>query len=118
MPTRPVLMHGAMKVKSSVRVNIIVICKVVQEVESSIVTPSVTEDRIFEVDGAVCTGSSIVDAEVEGSVLLCGDCAELERPGVRGTSSPDSVGESARLNLFIFLSTFVEVSIIHKVTSN
>lgn len=56
----------------------------------------------------------MVDAEVEGSVLLCGDCAELERPGVGGRSSRVSVGESARSNRFIFLSTFVKVSIVFK----
>lgn len=80
---------------------------VVQQVVSSIFTPSLTGERSFEVEVAECTGSSMVDAEVEGRVLLCGDCAELERPGVSGTSSRISAGESARSKRFIFLSTYL-----------
>ena len=52
----------------------------------------------------------MVDAEVEGSMLLFGDCAELERPGVGGTSSRVSVGESARSKRYIFFSTYALVS--------
>lgn len=71
-----------------------------------------TEGKDFEAEDAECTGSSVADADVEGRLLLCGDCAELERPGVGGTSSRVSVGESARSYLNIFFSTFTEISVI------
>jgi hypothetical protein len=50
---------------------------------------------------AECTGSSIVDVFVLGMELVCGDCAELESPGVGGASfdsfaSRGMVGESTR----------------------
>lgn len=61
--------------------------EVVQEAISSIDTPSVAEVWVFEVEGGECTGSSTVDAEVEGSMLLCGDCTELGRSGVGRASS-------------------------------
>lgn len=76
----------------------------------SIFTPSETAGKVFETGLAKCTGSSVVDAEAEGNVLLCDDCAGLERPGVNGTSSRVSVGESARSKRYIFFSTYKEIS--------
>lgn len=69
-----------------------------------------TEGKDFEAGVAEYTGSSMVDAEVEGRVLLCGDCAELDRPGVGGPSLRVSVGESVRSYLNIFFSTYIKIS--------
>ena len=77
-----------------------------EEAGSSTFTASVAVEG--EVFGRECTGSSTVDdGAVEGSMLLWGDCAELDRPGVHGTVS---VGESARSKRFIFFSTLTDVS--------
>lgn len=43
-------------------------------------------------------------------MLLCSDCAELERPSEDDRSERVSVGESARSKRYIFFSTYAEVS--------
>ena len=60
-------MRGAVEVKWSVRQHYSRV--VVQEVGTLIFTPSVTEGE-FEAGVPECTDSSMVDAEVEGIVLL------------------------------------------------
>jgi hypothetical protein len=63
--------------------------------------PMVMVATLSGVGVAECTGSSMVDVFVLGIELVCGDCAELESPGVGGASfdsftSRGIVGESTR----------------------